>query len=110
MRSGKRLKVLFVTQPDSVSATRFNVPKFVLFVNDEKLLDETYRRYLESRLREHAPYTGSPLLFHLRARAPRDHANDTRGRKFGRRPETGGRPPRGPRGKKSAKPKRRLGG
>ena len=111
---GKRLKILFVTQPDSVSAATFNVPKFVLFVNDEKLLDDGYRRYLEARLREHTPYTGSPLLFHLRARTPRDKANDTRGQKFGRHPETGGQAPRGPRpkhsNKKSARPRRRLGG
>ena len=113
-RGGKRLKLLFVTQPDKVSAVSFNVPKFVLFVNDEKLLDESYRRYLEARLREHTPYTGSPLLFHLRARTPRDKANDTRGQKFGRHPESGGRPPSGPRpkhsNKKSEKPRRRLGG
>ena len=110
---GKRLKILFVTQPDSVSSTSFNVPKLVLFVNDEKLLDDGYRRYLESKLREHTPYTGSPLLFHLRARTPRDKANDTRGQKFGRHPETGGRPPTGPRkpsNKKADKPRRRLGG
>jgi GTP-binding protein len=110
---GKRLKVLFVTQPDSVSAISFNVPKFVLFVNDEKLLDDGYKRYLESKLREHTPYTGSPLLFHLRAREARDRSNDTRGQKFGRHPETGGKPPTGPRkpsNKKAEKPKRRLGG
>jgi GTP-binding protein len=111
---GKRLKILFVTQPDSVSSISFNVPKFVLFVNDEKLLDDGYKRYLEAKLREHTPYTGSPLLFHLRARTPRDKSNDTRGQKFGRHPETGGNAPRGPRprpsNKKSAKPKRRLGG
>ena len=101
---GKRLKILFVTQPDSVSSTSFNVPKLVLFVNDEKLLDDGYRRYLESKLREHTPYTGSPLLFHLRARTPRDKANDTRGQKFGRRPETGGRPPTGPRKPSNKKP------
>ncbi len=114
MHGGKRLKILFGTQPDSVSAVSFNVPKIVLFVNDEKLLDDNYRRYLDSRLREHAPYTGSPLLFHLRAREARDKSNDTRGQKFGRRPETGGKPgPRGPRkltNKKADKPKRRLGG
>ncbi len=112
-RGGKRLKILFVTQPDSVSAISFNVPKFVLFVNDETLLDDGYRRYLESRLREHTPYTGSPLLFHLRARTARDKSNDTRGQKFGRRPETGGKAPSGPRkpsNKKAEKPKRRLGG
>jgi GTP-binding protein len=115
MRGGKRLKILFGTQPDAVTATSFNVPKFVLFVNDEKLLDDSYRRYLESRLREHAPYTGSPLLFHLRAREARDTGNTTRGQKFGRHPETGGKPgPRGPRPKRSNrkadKPKQRLGG
>ncbi len=111
-RSGKRLKILFVTQPDSVSETSFNVPKFILFVNDEKLLDQTYRRYLEARLREHAPYTGCPLLFHLRARDARDKSGDTRGQKFGRHPETGGRPTsRAPISRRpAAKPKRRLGG
>ncbi len=113
-RGGKRLKILFVTQPDSISAQRFNVPKFVLFVNDEKLLDDGYRRYLESQLRVHTPYTGLPLLFHMRAREARDTSNDTRGQKFGRRPETGGKPgPRGPRkpsNRKADKPRRRLGG
>jgi GTP-binding protein len=110
-RSGKRLKILFVTQPDTVSETSFNVPKFILFVNDEKLLDETYRRFLEARLREHSPYTGCPLLFHLRAREARDKSGDTRGQKFGRHPETGGRPKRMPISRRSAaKPKRRLGG
>jgi GTP-binding protein len=111
-RGGKRLKILFATQPDAISESRFNVPKFVLFVNDEKLLDDSYRRYLEARLREHSPYTGSPLLFHLRAREARDKSNDTRGKKFGRNPETGGKPsgPRKRSNKKADKPKRRLGG
>ena len=39
-----------------------------MFVNDDKLLPESYRRYLESRIREEAPWTGLPLLFRLRAR------------------------------------------
>ena len=110
-KGGKRLKILFVTQPDAVSETRFNVPKFVLFVNDEKLLDDSYRRYLESKLREHSPYTGSPLLFHMRAREARDKSNDTRGQKFGRHPETGGKlGPQKRTNRKADKPKRRLGG
>src|SRR5262249_39391693 len=107
-RGGKRLKILFATQPDEIKEQRFNVPKFVLFVNDEKLLDESYRRYLEARLREHAPYTGSPLLFHLRAREARDKSNDTRGMKFGRNPETG--PPKRRPKRGGTKPKPRLGG
>jgi GTPase len=107
-KGGKRLKILFVTQPDEIREQRFNVPKFVLFVNDEKLLDESYKRYLESKVREHAPYTGSPLLFHMRARESRDKSKDTRGMKFGRNPETfsSKRKPKRP----AAKPKRRLGG
>ena len=111
---GKRLKILFGTQPDRPSGKTIPLPEFVLFVNDEKLLDQSYQRYLDAQLREKAPYTGSPIILHLRARAPRDKTNDTRGQKFGRHPETGGRPPRGPRGKhsnkKADKPRRRLGG
>lgn len=114
IRGGKRLKILFGTQPDRPSGKVIPVPEFVLFVNDEKLLDQSYHRYLETQLREKAPYTGLPILLHLRARTPRDKSNDTRGQKFGRHPETGGRPPSGPRGKhsnkKADKPRRRLGG
>jgi len=114
IQSGKRLKILFGTQPDRPSGKTIPIPEFVLFVNDEKLLDQSYHRYLDSQLREKAPYTGLPILLHLRARTPRDKSNDTRGQKFGRHPETGGRPPSGPRGKhsnkKADKPRRRLGG
>ena len=113
-RGGKKLKILFGTQPDRPSGKVIPIPEFVLFVNDEKLLDQSYHRYLDTQLREKAPYTGLPILLHLRARAPRDKSNDTRGQKFGRHPETGGRPPRGPRGKhsnkKADKPRRRLPG
>jgi GTP-binding protein len=70
-RGGKRLKILFGTQPDRPAEKTIPLPEFVLFVNDEKLLDQSYRRYLESCLREKSPYTGSPILLHLRARAPR---------------------------------------
>jgi GTP-binding protein len=115
IHSGKRLKILFGTQPDRPGGKAIPVPEIVLFVNDEKLLDQSYQRYLDSQIREKAPYTGLPILLHLRARAPRDKSNVTRGQKFGRNPETGGRPTgRKPRGghsnKKADKPKRRLGG
>ena len=113
IRSGKRLKILFGTQPDRPGGKTIPIPEFVLFVNDDKLLDQSYHRYLETQIREKAPYTGLPIAFHLRARTPRDKSNDTRGQKFGRDPETGGRPPSGPRrrtNRKADKPKRRLGG
>jgi GTP-binding protein len=113
MRSGKRLKILFGTQPDRNPGKPIPIPEFVLFVNDEKLLDQSYHRYLDTQIREKAPYTGLPILLHLRARTPRDKSNETRGQKFGRHPETGGRPPTGPRkrtNRKADKPRRRLGG
>lgn len=47
----------------------FQVPEFVLFVNDPQLMTETYRRYLEARLREAEPYPGLPIIFTLRPRA-----------------------------------------
>ena len=115
MRGGKRFKVLFATQPEHDRPWPIPLPEFVLFVNDEKLLEDSYRRFIESHIREKAPYTGLPILFHFRARTPRDKENDTRGSKFGKHPESGGKQiPRGPRPKhstgKAAKPRARLGG
>jgi GTPase len=46
-----------------------HVPEFVLFVNDPRLTTETYRRYLEARIREAEPYPGLPIILTLRARA-----------------------------------------
>jgi len=43
-------------------------PEFVLFVNDPSLMTETYRRYLESRLRKTEPYPGLPIILTLRPR------------------------------------------
>ena len=115
VRGGKRFKVLFATQPEHETRWPIPTPEIVLFVNDEKLLDKTYRRFLETRIREKRPYTGLPLLFHFRPREARDKENQTRGQKFGGHPETGGKKiPRGPRPKhgtgKAAKPRARLGG
>jgi GTP-binding protein len=43
-------------------------PEFVLFVNDPSLMNETYRRYLESRIRKTEPYPGLPIILTLRPR------------------------------------------
>jgi GTPase len=43
-------------------------PEFVLFVNDPSLVNETYRRYLESRIRKTEPYPGVPIILTLRPR------------------------------------------
>ena len=70
-RSGKRLKILYGTQPEPQTTKAIHVPEVVFFVNDKNLLDESYHRYLDSQIREHFPYPGLPLLFHLRSREKR---------------------------------------
>ena len=45
------------------------LPEFVLFVNDPRLMSETYRRYLEARIRKAEPYSGLPIILTLRPRA-----------------------------------------
>ena len=44
-------------------------PEFVLFVNEPRLLPETYRRYLEARIRKAQPYPGLPIILTLRPRS-----------------------------------------
>ncbi len=69
--SGRRLKILFATQPEPQRHDSIPIPEIVLFVNDDKLLIQSYRRHLESKIRAHTPYTGLPIKLHLRARLPR---------------------------------------
>ncbi len=68
MVSGRRLKLLYATQAGGASDRPLAPPEFVLFVNDAKLLGETYRRYLEARIRDRQPYPGLPVLLTCRPR------------------------------------------
>ena len=68
LHGSRRLKILFATQPDRDAGEIIPLPEIVLFVNDDKLLDQSYRRYIESRIREKVPYTGLPIMLRLRAR------------------------------------------
>jgi GTPase len=58
----KRLKVLYSTQ---VSVAP---PTFILFVNDPKLLNQAYKKYLERKLREAIDFEGTPIVLIPRAR------------------------------------------
>ncbi len=83
---GRRLKLFYATQatnsglhPVEASVGKGSAseksrgdvapPEFVLFVNDPPLITESYRRYLEARIREAEPYPGLPIILTLRARA-----------------------------------------
>jgi GTP-binding protein len=82
MIKGRRLKLFYATQPRSgglQSAERglakaplvekpLQPQELVLFVNDPSLMTETYRRYLEARVRKTEPYPGLPIILTLRPR------------------------------------------
>ena len=59
---GKRLKVLYTTQ------AAIQPPTFVLFVNNEDLLKDSYKRYLENKLREAFGFFGIPIRISVRER------------------------------------------
>ncbi len=68
----KRLKLFYATQTKGDPERAVDPPKFVLFVNQPKLLTDPYARYLEGRLREAEPYPGLPVLLTCRARSERE--------------------------------------
>ena len=59
---GKRLKIYYTTQVTS------QPPTFVLFVNNEELLKDNYKRYLENKLREAFGFFGNPIRLSARER------------------------------------------
>lgn len=61
-RTGKSLHIYYGTQ------VRSDPPTFLIFVNDPKLGHFTYLRYLENRIREEYPFTGTPIRLVLKAR------------------------------------------
>jgi len=59
---GKRLKIYYATQAKS------QPPTFILFVNNEELLKDSYKRYLENKLREAFGFFGTPIRISVRQR------------------------------------------
>jgi GTP-binding protein len=64
VRKGRRPKLHYVVQAGTAP------PTFVLFVSGGEL-GEDYVRYLENRLRDAHDFTGNPIHFVTRNRAPR---------------------------------------
>lgn len=65
-KNGKRLKLYYITE---VSA---NPPTFVVFVNDEKLMHFSYKRYLENALRLSFDFQGTPVRILVRNKNEKD--------------------------------------
>ena len=71
MISGRRLKLFYAAQTGGNREAALEPPEFVLFVNEPRLLSETYRRYLEARIRKGQPYPGLPIILTCRPRQER---------------------------------------
>jgi GTPase len=65
----RRLKLFYAAQSKGREDRPLQPPEFVLFVNDPRLLSQTYKRYVESRIRGAQPFPGLPIILTLRPRA-----------------------------------------
>src|SRR5436190_1609504 len=65
----RRLKLFYAAQSKGKENQQLRAPEFVLFVNDPRLLSQTYERYLESCVRKAQPFPGLPIILTLRPRA-----------------------------------------
>jgi GTP-binding protein len=67
-RANRRFKLLYATQVADRSGSPIPAPVFLLFVNDPGLLVDSYRKYLENKLREVYPFPGLPITLKQRGR------------------------------------------
>ena len=63
MVGGKRLRIYYMAQVD------VKPPRFVLFVNDPRLMDDGYRRYVVNQLRAEFQFEGVPFIMTLKGKA-----------------------------------------
>ena len=66
MVRGKRLKVLYATQAETMP------PTFVFFVNDPAIVHFSYQRYIENRLRQAYGFAGVSIKLILKGRQERE--------------------------------------
>jgi GTP-binding protein len=76
----QRLKLFYAAQAHGDDDDALGAVKFVLFVNQPKLLSDPYGRYLERRVREASPFPGLPVLFSCRARSESERRTSARPR------------------------------
>ncbi len=70
MRAGKVFKMYYGTQ------VRSDPPTFMIYCNDTKLAHFTYMRFLEKRIREEYPFSGTPIQIVLKPRVKKDRPNN----------------------------------
>ena len=67
-KSNRRFKLLYAAQAREGTSSAISPPLFVLFVNDPRLVPESYINYLCARLREKWEFPGLPIMLRLRGR------------------------------------------
>ncbi len=68
----KRLKLFYATTALNEKYTRVPVPTYVLFVNDKRLLSDSYAQYLRNAIRDRIKAAGVPIVLSPRSRVRRD--------------------------------------
>lgn len=68
-KSNRRFKILYAAQ--SRDSGTIHPPHFVLFVNDPRLIPDSYVNYLCARIRDKWEFPGLPILIRLRGREGR---------------------------------------
>jgi GTP-binding protein len=82
--AGPEFRSTMQTARRAPGSSPLDVPEFVLFVNDPRLISESYRRYLEARIRNDESYPGLPIILTLRPRVqkrPAQHRSQNAHRK-----------------------------
>ncbi len=93
-KKGRRLKIFYATQIST------QPPTIVVKSNDPTLLDEGWKRYLLSSMREQLPFKEIPIRLYFRGRSEKDEAEESPPRaKAGRRNSPAGKSGRRPAGK-----------
>ena len=72
----RKFSIKFVTQ------ARVQSPTFVLFAANDDLCTPTYLRYIEARIREKYPFTGTPLRFIVNPVATKRNPKKITSRRF----------------------------
>lgn len=85
MLMGKRLRIYYMAQ------VAIQPPVFILFVNNHRLMIESYRKYLYNQFRETYGFTGVPIRIHLKGkeRKEREQHAEEKGQIFEHEHEDG---------------------
>jgi GTP-binding protein len=62
-KSGREIRIKYITQ------VKANPPAFSFFVNIPSMVEESYRRFLEGRIRRHFGFKGVPLKLYFKKKS-----------------------------------------